>query len=301
MALVLADRVKETATSPGTGAVTLLGASLGFQSFAVIGNGNTTYYTISDQGGPNWEVGIGTYSTTGPTLTRTVVLASSNSGSLTDFNAGTQDVFVTYPSEKATYLNASNNVSALGIVSSGTWNATPVTTTYGGTGLSSYTAGDLTYYTSGTTLSTLAIGTNGKVLTSNGSVPTWGDASSIAVTTFSAGSTGFTPSSPTAGAVTLAGTLATTNGGTGLTSFTSGGVLYASSTSALTTGSSLTYSSSTLSAPYLNASSGFIVNNQTIGTSYAIPSGSSAMSTGPVTVSGGVTVTVPAGSKWVVL
>ena len=88
MALVLADRVKETATSPGTGAVTLLGASLGFQSFAVVGNGNTTYYTIADQGGPNWEVGIGTYSTTGPTLTRTVVLASSNSGSLTDFKIG---------------------------------------------------------------------------------------------------------------------------------------------------------------------------------------------------------------------
>ena len=114
MALVLKDRVKETANGPGTGSVTLLGASTGFQSFSVIGNGNTCYYTISDQGGPNWEVGIGTYSTTGPTLARTTVLASSNAGSLTNFNAGTQDVFVTYPSEKGVWLDASGNAIGLG-------------------------------------------------------------------------------------------------------------------------------------------------------------------------------------------
>lgn len=114
MALILKDRVKETATSPGTGSVTLLGASVGFQSFSVVGNGNTCYYTISDQGGPNWEVGIGTYSTTGPTLARTTVLASSNAGSLTNFNAGTQDVFVTYPSEKGVWLDASGNAIGLG-------------------------------------------------------------------------------------------------------------------------------------------------------------------------------------------
>ena len=114
MALILKDRVKESATSPGTGSVTLLGASVGFQSFSVIGNGNTCYYTISDQGGPNWEVGIGTYSTTGPTLARTTVLASSNAGSLTNFNAGTQDVFVTYPSERGVWLDASGNAIGLG-------------------------------------------------------------------------------------------------------------------------------------------------------------------------------------------
>jgi hypothetical protein len=68
------------------------------------------------------------------------------------------------------------------------------------------------------------------------------------VTTFSAGTTGFTPSTATSGAVTLAGTLATTNGGTGLTSFTANGVVYASSTSALTTGSALTFDGTTLKA-----------------------------------------------------
>ena len=114
MALILKDRVKETATSPGTGSVTLLGAAVGFQAFSVIGNTNTCYYTISDQGGPNWEVGIGTYSTTGPTLARTTVLDSSNAGSLTNFNAGTQDVFITYPSEKGVWLDASGNAIGLG-------------------------------------------------------------------------------------------------------------------------------------------------------------------------------------------
>lgn len=97
MAFVLADRVKETTTTTGTGTVTLAGASTGFQSFAVIGNGNTTYYTIAGQGTAEWEVGIGTYTSSGTTLARTTVISSSNSGSLVTFSAGTKDVFVTYP------------------------------------------------------------------------------------------------------------------------------------------------------------------------------------------------------------
>ena len=101
MAFVLANRVKETTTTTGTGAVTLAGASTGFQSFAIVGNTNTTYYTIAGQTGNEWEVGIGTYSTTGPTLTRTTVLSNSSATkpSALSFSAGTKDVFVTYPSE----------------------------------------------------------------------------------------------------------------------------------------------------------------------------------------------------------
>jgi hypothetical protein len=101
MAFVLANRVKETTTTTGTGAVTLAGASTGFQSFAAIGNTNTTYYTIAGQTGNEWEVGIGTYSTTGPTLTRTTVLSNSSATqpSALSFSAGTKDVFVSYPAE----------------------------------------------------------------------------------------------------------------------------------------------------------------------------------------------------------
>ena len=424
MALALNDRVQQQGTANTTVSFTLTASVTGFQTFAVIGNGNTTYYAATDATG-NWEVGIGTYSTTGPTLTRTTILASSNSGSAVTFS-GTVNVFVTYPSEKSVNLDGSNNVSALGTISSGTWQGTTVGVAYGGTGvtassgansvvlrdsnqnisvnsvtqastkvtsaagtttltpasphfqiltgtttqtfklpdattlsngsswvfdndstgnltitdnasatidvvapggyttvflesnatvggewgkfgmipsevnwgtnsldlgglttitnglwngntigtayggtgltgfgsanyalystsssaltagtlpvaaggtsLTSYTTGDIIYASATNTLSKLGVGTNGQVLTSNGTIPTWSTLSSAAVTTFSAGTTGFTPSTATSGAITLAGTLATTNGGTGLTSFTSGGAVYATSTSALTTG-----------------------------------------------------------------
>ena len=112
MALVIADRVKETTTTTGTGTVTLLGASTGFQSFAVIGDANTTYYTIAGQTGSEWEVGIGTYTASGTTLARTTVLSSSNGGSAVNFSAGTKDVFVTYPSSKATYEAAGQEIYA---------------------------------------------------------------------------------------------------------------------------------------------------------------------------------------------
>lgn len=101
MAFVLADRVRETTTTTGTGTVTLAGAVLGFQTFSAIGNGNTTYYTIAGQGTSEWEVGIGTYTSSGTTLSRTTVLASSNSGSLVNFSAGTKDVFCDYPAGRA--------------------------------------------------------------------------------------------------------------------------------------------------------------------------------------------------------
>jgi hypothetical protein len=103
MALVVYDRVKESTAVVGTGTATLLGAASGFQSFAVIGNANTTYYCIADQGGANWEVGLGTYTLSGTTLARTTVLSSSNAGALVSFPAGTKDVFCTYPSERSVH------------------------------------------------------------------------------------------------------------------------------------------------------------------------------------------------------
>ena len=96
MSLVLADRVRQTSTTTGSGTFTLDGSVTGFQSFSAIGNGNTTYYTITLDA--QWEVGIGTYST--GTLTRDTVISSST-GSKIVFGAGTKDVFVTLPSQKA--------------------------------------------------------------------------------------------------------------------------------------------------------------------------------------------------------
>ena len=110
MALVLKDRVKETSTTAGTGTITLAGAAAGFQSFSAIGNGNTTYYAIVDSTAGTWEVGIGTYTSSGTTLSRDTVLSSSNSGSLVTFSSNSKDVFVTYPSERAVYEDASSVV-----------------------------------------------------------------------------------------------------------------------------------------------------------------------------------------------
>jgi len=165
MPLVLKDRVKETSTTTGTGTFTLAGASTGFQAFSVIGDGNTTYYTIVLQGGSEFEVGIGTYTLSSTTLSRTTILASSNSGNAVNFSAGTKDVFCDYPAGKTAIQDASGSVQNL----------------------------------------------------------------------------------------------------------------------------------------VFEATNGLVVNNMTVGTSYSIPSGYSASSVGPVVVSSGVTITVPSGSRWVVL
>jgi hypothetical protein len=165
MPLVVKDRVNETSTTTGTGTFTLAGAVTGFQSFAAIGNGNTTYYTIVLQGGTEWEVGLGTYTSSGTTLSRDTILSSSNSNNAVNFSAGTKNVFCDYPAPKAVYGDATN-------------------------------------------------------------------------TAFSA---------------------------------------------------------------QIAASNGLLMNNMTVGTTFTIPTGYSASSVGPVTVSGGVTITVPSGSRWVVL
>jgi hypothetical protein len=111
MALVVKDRIKETTTTTGTGTLTLAGAMSGFQAFSVIGDGNTTYYAIYEPSGTDWEVGIGTYTLTGTTLSRDTILTSSNSGSAVNFGAGTKVVFCTYPADKSVYYDASGNVT----------------------------------------------------------------------------------------------------------------------------------------------------------------------------------------------
>jgi hypothetical protein len=112
MPLVVKDRVRETTTTAGTGTITLAGAVTGFQSFAAIGNANTTFYTIAGQGTTEWEVGIGTYTSSGTTLSRDTVLESSSSGAKVNFSAGTKDVFVTYPAER-TITGGGGGVGAL--------------------------------------------------------------------------------------------------------------------------------------------------------------------------------------------
>jgi hypothetical protein len=113
MALVVKDRVRENSVTSGTGTLTLTGAVLGFQTFSsAIGNGNTTYYAITESGTANFEVGIGTVAA--GTLARNTVLESSNGGSLVNFGSAAKDVFCTYPAEKGLYLDANGNAIGLG-------------------------------------------------------------------------------------------------------------------------------------------------------------------------------------------
>lgn len=107
MALVVKDRVQETTTTTGTGTVTLAGAVTGFQDFSVIGDGNTCYYAITS--GSDWEVGLGTYTASGTTLSRDTILESSNSGSAITL-ADTSNVFVTYPAEKSGHKDVTNTI-----------------------------------------------------------------------------------------------------------------------------------------------------------------------------------------------
>ena len=147
MALVLNDRVKESSTTTGTGTISLAGASSGFVSFvAGVGNSNTTYYTIFQQGTNNWEVGLGTVTDATPdTLARTTVINTS-AGNTTKINfSGTLDVFCTYPAIKTPDMILT-------------------------------TQGDILYASAANTVARLAKGTAGQVLKMNSgaSAPEWG-------------------------------------------------------------------------------------------------------------------------------
>ena len=229
MALVVKDRVRENSTTTGTGTFTLSGAVTGFQTFSTaIGNTNTTYYAIVNQG--EWEVGLGTVGA--GTLSRDTVLSSST-GSKVDFTSGTKDVFCTYPSVKSVYRNGSD-VAVL--------TSTDVTTGLGYTPLNP--ANNLSDVSSNTTARTnLGLG----------SIATQAS-SSVSIT---------------------------------------GGAIDGTTVGSTTPAS--------VSGTVLRATNGIVVNNMSIGTSYSIPSGYGAMSVGAVTVASGVTVTVPSGSRWVVL
>lgn len=133
----------------------------------------------------------------------------------------------------SSYISGSyTGITGVGTLTTGTWNANTIGVGYGGTGLTSYTTGDLIYASGTSTLSSLGVGTNGYILTVNSGLPSWQPAPATGVTSFQTSLSGLTPSTSTTGAVTLAGTLGVASGGTGVTTLT--GLAYGNGTSAFT-------------------------------------------------------------------
>jgi len=306
MALVLADRVQQTGTANTTVSFSLTGAVTGFQSFTAIGNGNTTYYAATDAGG-NWEVGIGTYAT-GGTLTRTTILASSNSGSAVTFS-GTVNVFVTYPSEKSVnqdannlvaipYNGASSTIGSLnvggstgiadtGYIATFVGNASTYAYTFtqntnsGNTAYASHTVGNNAY---GSTGAYIDVGVNS--------------------TTYNATAAGYPINSLSLPNTTF---IESTNGDIAIGSWGANAVHFVVN-GTTTTQDALTISSvgnvttpNVLTGAEVVASNGLHINSQTVSSSYTIPSGSNAISSGPITIASGISVTISSGSRWVVV
>jgi hypothetical protein len=306
--LVLLDRALETTTTTGTGSVTLLGASLGYQSLAGVGNGNTTYYTIADLGGANWETGIGTYSTTGPTLARTTVLASSNAGALVNFTAGTKNVFITYPAEKSVNLDGSGNVNIpaqLNLVNTALTASNTSNLNIGGP-LSFNDTGIISDFVATTNSYLQAVVQN----KSNGSAASaefivYNDAGTASTNYATVGINSSTYSGT--GSINAAGYGYFLTGSTDLVLGTIGNngihfVVNSGATDALSisTAGNVT-TPNVLTGAEVIASNGLILNATTLVSSYTIPAGYNAHTVGPFTVPSGLTITVTSGQRWLVL
>ena len=325
MALVLADRVRETTSSTGTTAVTLGGAYTGFQTFlAGIGNSNSTYYTISDSITGQWEVGIGTYTSSGNTLSRDTVLSSSNAGSLVSFTAGTKDVFVTQPSERNVYVVGSNVVAENSatvpnsLLANSTLTLGATTLTLGSTTTS---VASLTL-TSAAVNGTLGATTPSTVVATSVTASLDSEFTSTGALTIPVGTTGQQPTGANGkirynstlsqyegynsasatwallgGAVVSNDTSTTSNVYPIFAAATSGNI-----STVYTSNAKLLYKPSTgeFQARAPVASNGIVVNSLTVATSYTIAAGFSGASAGPITIASGQSVTVAGGSRWVI-
>ena len=307
MALVVADRVRETSTTTGTGTLTLSGAPLGYQTFSTaIGNGNTTYYTISNPGVNEWEVGIGTVGA--GTLARTTLISSST-GSFVSFTGGSKDVFCTYPAERSVFTD--NAATLTNKTMSGASN------TFSNIAPTSLTTSTITIGSSSVSLGNTLASISGLTdLAATGQV----NFTSTGAMLIPKGATGDRPAG-TAGYLRFNTTTSEFEGynGSGWASVggaaisndtsTSSNVypLFASATSGTaatvyTSNAKLLYKPSTgeFQSSEIVATNGMLVHANTVTVSYSIPSNYNAIAAGPVTVDTGVTVTVPSGSTWVI-
>jgi hypothetical protein len=329
MAFAIADRVQETTVTQGTGTVLLDGAVIGYQSFAVIGNLNTTYYTIADQAGANWEVGVGTYYLANSSLARTTILSSSNSNAAVSFGVGIKAVFVTYPAEQAILADPSNITTITNFVSSnvlitggtitnvaiqgGTINGAALTNvTYSGLGTMSTQNANNVAITGGTINSVAQTGGSINNMTIGATTANTGAFTNVTASLFIGNGS---PLSNLNASNITSGTLNVAYGGTGSANLTAGYVVLGNNTSQVvlvapgTSGNVLT---SNGTAWISNASSGgggstgignssILALNVNITANATINAGVNGFSVGPVNTANGVVVTITSGSRWVII
>lgn len=309
MALVLADRVKDTTTTTGAGAVTLSGtAPTGYQSFAIVGNGNTCFYCISSSSSVEWEVGIGTYSSTGPTLTRTTVLSNYlGTTAAISLSAGTKDVFLTYPAEKSVNQDASGNVNIpaqLNLVNTALTSSNTSNLNLGGPLSFSDTGviADLVATTNGYLQAVVQNKSNGTAASAEWIAYNDAGTASTNYATVGINSTGYTGT----GSINGAGYGYFLTGSTDLVLGTIGNnaihfAVNSGATDALTISSAGAVTTpNTLTGAQVTSSTGIFLNSSTISANQTVAAGYNGISAGPISIANGVTVTVANGSNWVV-
>lgn len=296
MALVLKDRVKETTTVTGTGTATLLGAVTGYQSFSTIGNGNTTYYVIAGQGTAEWEVGVGTWAT-GNTLARTTVIASSNSGSLVSFSAGTKDVWCDYPAARSVNYDGTGVYVLIGSGAALAGATNPILAMSGSS--TGYVQGYIFNSNNGASSSADLVAYPSNGTDAHG----WVD---MGITSLAYADSTYTVtgpneaylfgSAPSGAGVT--GNLVYATDSTGSTNYHQ---FYVGGFTQAKTAWKMQIDSTGVKAPMLNSTNGITSNSQTISVNTTIASGDNGLSAGPVSVASGVTVTISTGSVWTVV
>ena len=335
MALILADRVKVNTTTTGTGTVVLGNAAIGYQSFAVIGDGNSTYYTIAGQTSTEWEVGIGTYYSANSSLSRTTIFSSSNANAAVTFSAGTKDVFVTYPAEKSVNQDALGTVTAFQLAANSVTSTTPVLSfnasncdlALGANVSSTYlqavmqnkssTAGastnwavsndlgtDSTYYGEfGMNSSQFSASTPSDYFSINNGTYFSAHDGDISVgsgngykTYFPWGTLGQSAHVINAsGALGLSTTLGTTPALSGLTGYGTAGQYLTSQ------GNAAAPTWSTSAGALAAGNNAIVINNVNVTSNANIAAGQNGFSVGPITTANGVSVTIASGQRWVVI
>jgi hypothetical protein len=353
----------------GTGVATALGVNVGTAGAFVVNGGalgtpssgtltNATGLPLSTgvtgqlpiaNGGTGQTTASAAFNALSPITTTGDLILGNGTNSATRLAIGTNGYVLTSNGTTASWAASTGGVTSFTTSLSGLTPNTATTgaitlagtlgATSGGTSQSTYTTGDILYASASNTLSKLAIGTSGQVLTISGGVPAWGAAAASGVTTISFGSTGLTPNTATSGAVTVAGTLAVTNGGTGVTTSTGSGSNVLSTSPTLVTPILGTPTSVTLTnatglplttgvtgnLPVTNLNSGTSASSTTfwrgdgtwatpagggggpilesqivISQNYTLTSNTNGFSVGPVSVATGFAVTVGTGQTWLV-